>query len=108
VSAQKSDYATIREKHMTISLDQVQHLADMLSPLDQVRLIEHLSRQIAPALVERPGAPATPHGEDAWARLEQLRTELAALPAERLASEQLAADRAERQANLEGSGRVQH
>jgi hypothetical protein len=91
---------------MTISLDQVQHLADLLSPLDQVRLIEHLSRQIAPAIAEHVVAPATPHGEDAWARLEQLRTELAALPAERLASEQLAADRAERQAHLEGGERV--
>ncbi len=91
---------------MTISLDQVQQLADLLSPLDQVRLIEHLTRQIAPALVARSGIPAASRSEDAWARLEQLRAELAALPAERLASEQLEADRAERQANLEGSGRV--
>jgi len=99
---------TNRERHMTISLNQVQQLADMLSTLDQVRLIEHLSRQIAPVLAERPVAPFAPRGEDAWARLEQLRTELAALPAERLASEQLAADRAERQANLEGGERVHH
>lgn len=93
---------------MTISLDQVQQLADMLSPLDQVRLIEHLSRRIAPAFAEHPVAPAAPGGDDAWARLEQLRTELAALPAERLASEQLAHDRAERQAHLEGGKRVHH
>jgi len=93
---------------MTISLDQVQQLADMLSPLDQARLIEHLSRTIAPALAERSGAPDVSRSDDAWAKLEQLRAELAALPAERLASEQLEADRAERQANLEGSGRVQH
>jgi len=56
--------------HMTISLDHVQRLADQLSPLDQVRLIEHLSRQIAPALA-------------------QLRDELAVLPPDRLAREQL-------------------
>ncbi len=93
---------------MTISLDQVQQLVDMLSPLDQVRLIEHLSRQIAPALAEHPGAPAVPRDEDAWARLERLRAELAALPAERLASEQLAVDRAERQAYLDGGKRVHH
>ncbi len=55
---------------MTISLDHVQRLADQLSPLDQVRLIEHLSRQIAPALA-------------------QLRDELAVLPPDRLAREQL-------------------
>lgn len=91
---------------MTISLDQVQQLADMLSALDQVRQIEHLSRQIAPALAEHPVAPAAPRGEDAWARLEQLRTELAALPAERLASEQMAADRVERQAHIEGGEHV--
>lgn len=97
---------TNREKQMTVSLNQVQQLADMLSTLDQVRLIEHLSRQIAPAIAKHPVAPAASRGEDAWARLEQLRTELAALPAERLASEQLEADRAERQANIEGGERV--
>ena len=90
---------------MTITLDDVQHLADQLSPLDQVRLIEHLSRQIAPALAPPPEASANA-GEDAWAKLARLREELAALPADRLASEQLAADRAERQALLEGAGRV--
>ena len=91
---------------MTISLDQVQHLVDLLSPRDQVRLIEYLSRQIAPVVAERSVAPPAPHGDDVWARLAQLRTELAALPAERLASEQLAADRAERQAHLEGDEHV--
>ncbi len=47
---------------MTITLDHVQHLADQLSPLDQVRLIEHLSRQIAPALDTQPDAPAPAPG----------------------------------------------
>lgn len=89
-----------------ITLDQVQHMADQLSPLDQVRLIEHLSRQIAPALATPADAPVSTGTNDAWARLARLREELAALPADRLASEQLAADRAERQAILEGDRRV--
>ena len=89
---------------MTITLDDVQHLADQLSRLDQVRLIEHLSGQIAPALAPPAEASANVGAEDAWAKLARLREELAALPADRLASEQLAADRAERQALLEGSG----
>jgi hypothetical protein len=91
---------------MTISLDDVQHLADQLSPLDQVKLIEHLSRQIAPVLVAPPQATSALGTEDAWAKLAQLREELAVLPANRLASEQLSADRGERQAMLEGSGHV--
>jgi hypothetical protein len=91
---------------MTISLDDVRHLVDQLSPLDQIRLIEHLSRRIAPALASPPGAPVHAGAEDAWTGLARLREELAALPADRLASEQLASDRAERQTVLEGAGRV--
>jgi hypothetical protein len=91
---------------MTISLDNVQHLADQLSPLDQVKLIEHLSRQIAPALASSSQPTRDVGAEDAWAKLARLREELATLPADRLASEQLSADRDERQAMLEGSGRV--
>ena len=73
---------------MTISLDHVQRLADQLSPLDQVRLIEHLSQRIAVVLAAL-DTPAQEGSEDAWAKLAQLREELAALPANRLASEQL-------------------
>lgn len=91
---------------MSISLDQVQQLAKELSPHDKVRLIEYLSRQLAPALAENAVGPTAPRGDDAWAKLAQLREELAALPAERLASEQLAADRAERQTGLEGGEHV--
>jgi hypothetical protein len=54
---------------MPISLDYVQHLADQLSPLDQVRLIEHLSRQIAAVLAPPPDAPASVGADDAWAKL---------------------------------------
>jgi len=91
---------------MAISLDQVQHLADQLSPLDQVRLIEHLAKQIAPALAETTDTAVTESDEDAWGKLARLREELAALPTDRLANEQLTADRAERQAILEGAGPV--
>src|SRR6266540_7187317 len=73
-----------------ISLDHVQQLADQLSPLDQVRLIEHLARQIALALATL-DTPAQSDREDAWAQLAQLREEPAALSADRLADEQLPA-----------------
>lgn len=91
---------------MAITLDDVQHLADQLSPLDQVRLIEHLSRQVALALASPSDTSTNVGAEDGWAKLARLREELDALPADRLASEQLAADRAERQALLEGAVRV--
>jgi hypothetical protein len=73
---------------MAISLDHVQRLADLLSPLDQVRLIEHLSRQIALALATL-DTPAQSDREEAWAKLAQLREELVTLPADRPANEQL-------------------
>jgi hypothetical protein len=73
---------------MTISLDDVRHLADQLSPLDQVRLIEHLARQSTAALATL-DTLARVGGEDAWAKLAQLREELATLPADRPANEQL-------------------
>lgn len=85
-----------------VTLDEVERLANQLTPLDQVRLIEHLSRQIAPALATQIAPPVN----NAWERLEQLREELTSLPATRLASEQLEADRAERQAQLEGRNRA--
>ncbi len=71
-------------------LSPVPCLADQLSPLDQVRLIEHLSRQIALALATL-DTPAQSDREDAWAQLAQLREEPAALSADRLADEQLPA-----------------
>jgi hypothetical protein len=73
---------------MTISLDHVQRLADQLSPLDQVRLIEHLSQRIA-AVLATLDTPAHATSEDAWAKLAQLREKLAALPVYRPANEQL-------------------
>jgi hypothetical protein len=91
---------------MTTTLDDVQQLANQLSPLDQFRLIEYLSRQIAPALIVPVIKAAEATTGDAWAKLARLREELAQLPAGRLASEQLVEDRAERQALIEGARRV--
>jgi hypothetical protein len=91
---------------MNTPLDHVQQLANQLSPLDQVRLIEYLSRQIAPALTNQAVEPKANPTEDAWAKLARLRAELARLPADRLASEQLTEDRAGREIMLEGTRRV--
>jgi hypothetical protein len=88
----------------TPTLDQVLTMAKRLPPIDQVRLIEHLAPHIEHALASSPAAP--PAANDAWERLARLREELAALPADRSAGEQLDADRAERQAMIEGSERV--
>jgi hypothetical protein len=88
---------------MTITLDDARHLVDQLSPLDQLRLIEYLSRQIAPALAATPAVPANVSAEDAWARLAQLREEFRQLgPVSPSPAEQLEADRRERDAMLMG------
>lgn len=91
---------------MTVTLDDVQTLVDQLSPGDQARLIDYLSHRRAAIPAETANTPTAAEPSNALVKLAQLRTELAALPAERLASEQLAADRAERQATLEGTSRV--
>ena len=88
---------------MMITLDNVQHLADQLSPLDQVRLIEHLSRKIAPALTSAAAPSAAESNEDAWAKLARLREEYRQLgPVSSSPAEQLEADRRERDAMLMG------
>jgi hypothetical protein len=81
----------------TITLRQVLDLAHQLPCQQRAELIAQLARD----LVAEEATP-TPPTNDAWARMARLREELAALPANRLASEQLDADRAERQAMLEG------
>ncbi|MDZ4717553.1 MAG: hypothetical protein SH847_03720 [Roseiflexaceae bacterium] len=91
---------------MTTTLDRVQQLANQLSALDQVRLIEYLSRQIAPVLTAQAVERNVNPSDDAWAKLARLRAELAGLPADHLASEQLTEDRAGRQIMLEGTKRV--
>lgn len=86
---------------MAISLDEVQALAEQLPPSDQAQLIARLAVQLAP-----PPPPAKPRS-DAWQqRWTALRDELAALPAARLAGDQLEADRAERDVMLLGPGDV--
>lgn len=86
---------------MTMSLDQVRHLADQLSPFDQVRLIEHLTHCLAPALAE--AQPATEPAAGAWARWDQLREEFRTLgPASPSMSEQLETDRRDRDTALMG------
>jgi len=80
-----------------ITLRQVLDLAHQLPRPQRAELIAQLARD----LVAEEATP-TPPTNDAWARMARLREELATLPANRLASEQLDADRAERQAMLEG------
>jgi hypothetical protein len=88
---------------MTITLDDARQLVDQLSPLDQLRLIEYLSRQIAPALAETSTAPAPVDAEDAWGKLARLREEFRELgPVSPSPAEQLDADRRERDAMLMG------
>jgi hypothetical protein len=87
-----------------ITLDQVLNLAKRLPPIDQVRLIERLTPQIEHALEQAISTTQAPN--DAWERMAQLREELAAIGADRLAGDQLDTDRRERQALIEGSGRV--
>lgn len=84
-------------KTPTITLRQVLDLAHQLPRPQRAELIAQLARD----LVAEEATP-TPPPNDAWERMARLREELAALPANRLASEQLDADRAERQAMLEG------
>jgi hypothetical protein len=85
---------------MAMTLEEIERLANELSPLDQVRLIEHLTHRLAPALAEVQPATTAP---DAWARWDQLREEFRALgPASPSMSEQLEADRRDRDAALTG------
>ena len=69
----------------SISLDHVQQLADQLPPLDQVRLIEHLTTQIAHvvAAAQPTAQEALPSPTEAWAQLEAVFTEIGAGPWER-------------------------
>jgi hypothetical protein len=84
-----------------MTLEEFERLADELSPLDQVRLIEHLTHRLASALAE--AQPAAASAADAWARWDQLREEFRTLgPASPSMSEQLAADRRGRDAVLTG------
>ena len=61
------------------TLDQVQHLVDQLSPLEQVKLLEYLASRIVRAMAQQPATPAPPaHYEGAWAELFRLGNAIAA------------------------------
>ncbi len=90
---------------MSITLEAVQQLVDQLSPLDQVRLIAYLTQRIAPALetVQAPASTAE-QADDAWTNLESFWQEIEHLgTSASSATEQLLADRRNRQNAIEGS-----
>ena len=58
------------------TLDKVQSLADQLSPLDQVRLLEHLIPRIARVVSSSHSTPAS--NTDAWREFFRLGDELVA------------------------------
>ena len=92
---------------MTITLEALQQLADQLSPLDQIQLIAHLTQRIAPVLqtVQVPAAAA--QADDPWTKLESFWHEIETLgSATPSATEQLLADRRNRQHAVEGSDHV--
>ncbi len=61
------------------TLDQVQHLVDQLSPLEQVKLLEYLAPRIVRAVAQQPATlVAASQYQDAWAELFQLGEDIAA------------------------------
>ena len=82
-----------------VMLDQVLALARRLSPQDQATLIARLASELATPDAEPPPA------HDAWSRLDAFWRDIEARgPAAHGATEQLLADRQQRQATLEGRG----
>jgi hypothetical protein len=63
----------------TTMLEQAQQLADQLTPLEQVRLLEYLTPQIARAMatVQAPHATTDPAPTDAWQEFFRLGDALA-------------------------------
>ena len=65
----------------TTTLDQVQRLADELTPLDQARLIEYLTGRIAEALAPKEPEESTETvTDDPWERFFQTLDAIAAGP----------------------------
>jgi len=65
---------------MTVTLDQVQVLADQLNVIDRARLAAHLYAQLAQDLAADQGpAPAQPVAADAWTRRLAFRGDIEAL-----------------------------
>jgi|GEM_PF-1657740 len=81
---------------MTATFDQVQQLADQLTPLDQARLIEHLTERIVVLLsAQEPEQPTETVTSDPWEHLFQTLDAIAPGPwvSERTATEELMAMR---------------
>jgi len=85
---------------MAVSLEAVLHMADQLPPLDQARLIEHLSRRLALAASTPP--PAAQTSPDAWARFFAVSDDIRATHPEANPAARLEADRRERDTMLGG------
>lgn len=83
---------------MTLSLETVQHLADQLPPLDQARLIEHLSRQLAMAALAQPSPPEPARLPAAWTHLFAISDDIRATYPDASPAARLEADRRERDA----------
>lgn len=61
------------------TLDQVQHLVDQLTPLDQVRLLEYLTPRIAQVVASiSPSSNSLPTHADAWKEFFRIGDALAA------------------------------
>jgi hypothetical protein len=93
---------------MSVTLEQVQSLADQLTPLDKARLAAHLNTRLASELAtsQQPGDSSAVEA-DAWTRLQAFRRDIEALgaAAPNFAA-QLDEDRRTRQVTLEGTGDV--
>jgi hypothetical protein len=83
---------------MTVSLEAVLHMADQLPPLDQARLIEHLSRRLALAA----STPTAQSGTDAWARFFAVSDDIRATHPAANPAARLEADRRKRDTMLGG------
>ena len=59
----------LKKTLLSISLEEVQALAEELTPRDLARLLEHLSGRLARALASEP-ADATPSLEQLWRQLD--------------------------------------
>jgi hypothetical protein len=94
--------STGKEQQMTITLEEIQCLADQLTPPDQARLIAYLAQQLEVTTTPAP-TPPDQASTAAWERLRQLREELMQIePGSPTPAEILEADRRERDAALRG------
>lgn len=87
---------------MTITLEEIQTLADRLTPHDQARLIEHLSRRLAVAVAPLPTPVRSPEeiSAAAWERWAAFREDMHQHYPEANLAAQLEVDRRERDASL--------